>query len=392
MKSVLKSISCGLLIGLTACEPATMPQRATAPATPLVNQNVVEETTKRTQKIKLAILLDTSGSMEGLIEQAKNQLWKIVNQLALATDEYGEDPEIELALYQYGNDALLATNGYVQQISGFTTELDEISEELFALRTNGGSEFCGMAINDAIGNLEWSSHAEDLQIIFIAGNEAFSQGPQAYAEACKAAVNSHVIVNTIFCGDFNEGARTFWKDGALIGHGKYMNIDHDAQIVHINSPYDEKIIACNTRLNKTYIPYGSLGNLKKEKQLVQDENAMELSSANAAKRYMSKGSKVYKNTSWDLVDASDKKGFDLRQIEQLPENMRTMTLAQKEAYIASLKAERKEIKSQIAALSKERAGYVMAEKLKSTSSTAQLDDVIVATIKEQAMQKSYRFE
>ncbi len=375
-----------------ACESNEVTQQLTA-TEPIINaQNTPEESPKRTKKIKLAILLDTSGSMEGLLAQAKNQLWKIVNQLALAKDADGEDPEIELALYQYGNDGLSAMDGYVQQISGFTSELDEISEQLFALRTNGGSEYCGTVINEAIGNLEWSANEEDLQIIFIAGNEAFSQGPQAYAEACKAAVNKHVIVNTIFCGDYNEGARTHWNDGALIGHGKYMNIDHDAKIVHIKSPYDEKIIACNARLNKTYIPYGKQGNLKKEKQLVQDENAMQLSSANATKRYMSKGSKVYKNTSWDLVDASDKKGFDITKVNKLPENMQSMSSIEKMTYIETLKTQRNEIKSEIAKLSKERIVFVQNEKRKNNSGTSQLDEVIVAAIKEQAIQKSYRFE
>lgn len=392
MKNIIKTVSLGLLIGLMACESDENTQQLTAPEQVITEQNPNQQPARRTKKVKLAILLDTSGSMKGLIEQAKNQLWKIVNQLALAKDEYGEDPEIELALYQYGNDGLSAMDGYVQQISGFTSELDEISEQLFALQTNGGSEYCGTVINDAIGNLEWSSNPEDLQIIFIAGNEEFSQGPESYADACRAAVNKHVIVNTIFCGDYSQGERTQWNDGALIGQGKYMNIDHDAQIVHIKSPYDEEIIGLNERLNKTYIPYGSQGSMKKQKQLEQDANASELSSANAAKRYISKGSKVYKNTSWDLVDASGKKDFDIKKLDQLPENMQDMTSEEKMEYIESLKSQRKEVKGKIAQLSKERSKYVLNEKRKNNPKTSQLDDVIVAAIKEQAIQKAYYFE
>ena len=36
------------------------------------------------ERIQLAILLDTSNSMDGLIGQAKSQLWKVVNELARA--------------------------------------------------------------------------------------------------------------------------------------------------------------------------------------------------------------------------------------------------------------------------------------------------------------------
>lgn len=401
MKNSIKTVALGLMVGLLACEPeSTSSVQEIQNEQPPVQESPNEQSqvvqvgvpTPSGKKIKLALLLDTSGSMSGLIEQAKNQLWKIVNQLALAKDVNGEDPEIEIALYQYGNDGLSAMNGYVQQITGFTSELDEISEQLFALSTNGGSEFCGTVIEDAIENLEWSDSSEDLQIIFIAGNESFGQGPKAYAEACKRAVNENVIVNTIFCGNYDEGIRIAWNDGAMIGHGKYLNIDHDAQIVHIASPYDEKIIACNSKLNATYVPYGAQGTRKKEKQITEDANAMGLSRANATKRYMSKGSKVYKNKSWDLVDASEQENFSVDKLENLPENMRNMSSEEKLAYIDQLKIERKKVKEEIATLSRQRRLYVENEKKKQSQGEAQLDDVILLAIKEQATQKSYHFE
>ena len=104
-------------------------------------------------KIKLALILDTSNSMDGLIDQAKNQLWKIVMELAKTKDKNGEDPDIDLALYQYGNDGLSMRNGYVQKVQSFTGELDEISEKLFALNTNGGEEYCGTVINTSLNEL-----------------------------------------------------------------------------------------------------------------------------------------------------------------------------------------------------------------------------------------------
>src|SRR5689334_21014806 len=53
------------------------------------------------QKIQVALLMDTSSSMDGLIEQAKSQLWSIINELATAEYE-GTKPSIEIALYHYG--------------------------------------------------------------------------------------------------------------------------------------------------------------------------------------------------------------------------------------------------------------------------------------------------
>src|SRR3989304_8235899 len=95
-----------------------------------------------TNTVQLAILLDTSNSMDGLIEQAKTQLWKIVNEMARSKRD-GENINLYVALYEYGNDGLSAEEGHVRLISPLTNDLDKISEELFKLRTNGGSEYCG---------------------------------------------------------------------------------------------------------------------------------------------------------------------------------------------------------------------------------------------------------
>ncbi|MBN4052007.1 VWA domain-containing protein [Cytophagaceae bacterium AH-315-L13] len=396
MKKELKTIGCCLLATIISCNPS---QEQSAILTEKHQMENVENPTspnvkKSKKKIKLAILLDTSGSMSGLIEQAKNQLWKIVNQLAKAKDKDGNDPEIELALYQYGNSGLSIMNGYVQKISGFTSELDEISEKLFALTINGGSEYCGTVIQSSLNELQWSSSDEDLQIIFIAGNEPFTQGLVSYKGACALANKNNVIVNTIFCGDYNVGVNTYWSDGATLGKGKYMNIDHDAKIVHIASPYDSEISKINTRLNDTYIPYGRSGQLKKAKQLKEDENSRIYGEVNSVKRIISKGSKVYKNKSWDLVDAADEEKFNINEIEEsnLPDKMKGMSSDEKLEYIKKHKTDRLAIKAQIKELNKKREKYVVQIKAeKALEGEEQLDDVIISSIVEQAKRKSFTF-
>jgi hypothetical protein len=98
--------------------------------------------------IQMAILLDTSNSMDGLIDQARTQLWRIVNEFA-AAKKGGVTPELDVALYEYGNNGLPAERGYIRQVLPFTTDLDRLSEELFALKTNGGEEYCGQVIAEA---------------------------------------------------------------------------------------------------------------------------------------------------------------------------------------------------------------------------------------------------
>lgn len=405
MKTLIKTIVIGIISSLLACgqtsnkinadkrsgDSYTSANVPDVPAMPVVNTQPGVSSKK---KIKLAILLDTSNSMDGLIEQAKNQLWKIVTQLAKAKDSDGLDPDIELALYQYGNDNLSITNGYVQKISDFTTELDEISEKLFALRTRGGSEYCGTVIKASLAELEWSSNPDDLQLIFIAGNEPFTQGPVSYREICQVANSRNIIVNAIFCGNYNEGIRTSWKDGADLAKGKYMNIDHDAVVVHIPSPYDQQITQLNIKLNTTYIPYGKEGSVKKEKQLKEDANASSYGEANAVKRYISKGSKVYKNESWDLVDAADEADFKITDVptEQLPEAMKGLSESEKIEYIKKYKDERTAIKNEMKELNKKREEYVTQKKAEQAQGgDQQLEDAMISTIVEQAKGKSFQF-
>src|SRR3954465_14738362 len=147
------------------------------------------------QSIMLALLLDTSNSMDGLIDQAKSQLWKIVNELAAARCDDKTRPTIKIALYEYGNSGLPATLGYIRQVSPLTNDLDLISEKLFALRTNGGEEYCGQVIKTSLDKLEWSTSGADLKLIFIAGNEPFTQGEVPYRASCTLAKQRDVVVN-----------------------------------------------------------------------------------------------------------------------------------------------------------------------------------------------------
>jgi len=214
-------------------------------------------TPAKSQTIMLALLLDTSNSMDGLIDQAKSQLWKIVNELASAKCGDGSQPNVKIALYEYGNDGLPASEGYIRQVSALSEDLDVISEKLFSLSTNGGNEFCGHVIKTSLNQLAWSASSADLKMIFIAGNEPFTQGSVSYQLACSAAKEKGVVVNTIFCGDFNEGIQTNWKSGADLTGGTFMSIQQNSRTVYVPTPYDDKIAELNDKLNATYVYYGA---------------------------------------------------------------------------------------------------------------------------------------
>lgn len=344
--------------------------------------------------IEVAILLDTSNSMDGLIDQAKSQLWKMVNEISKARDDDGKMPLLKLALYEYGNSSLSANDGYIRQLISFTNDLDLISEKLFALTTNGGSEYCGEVIYKSVHDLGWSAEEENLRMVIIAGNEPFTQGSVDYNEAIADATQKDIRINTIFCGDYQTGIDTDWQKGANIGNGKYFNIDQDEKVVHIPAPQDDELSELNSRLNSTYIPYGSLGTERYEKQSEQDSTASSYGIENLAKRVITKSSKNYSNETWDLVDAIDKNKVNLEDVESelLPEEMRELSIEEQEQYIESKKAARQDLQAKIQELSKEREVFV-AEKIKELGMEDNtLDHVISEMIQEQLESKNFSLQ
>jgi hypothetical protein len=344
---------------------------------------------ENSQSIMLALLLDTSNSMDGLIDQAKSQLWRIVNQLATAKCGDGRKPTIKIALYEYGNDGLPMSEGYIRMVSPLTDDLDVISAKLFGLTTNGGSEFCGHVIRTSLRQLNWSESKADLKMIFIAGNEPFNQGDVPYAVSCALAKEKDVVVNTIFCGGFQEGVNTEWKNGADFTGGTYMSIEQDRKTVYIPTPYDTRIDALNEQLNDTYIYYGRQGTSKKHLQSEQDKNAESYGQANKVERAISKSSSAYSNKSWDLVDAAkeDEKAVTQAKDDELPKEMRGMSPEQRKVYVKQKSEERGKIQTEIQTLSKKRQDYIAAQN-KGADQSSTLDAAMLKAIKSQAKAKN----
>lgn len=346
----------------------------------------------RTKKntIQVALLLDTSGSMDGLLEQAKSQLWQILNLLAETERQDGET-KLEIALYEYGNTSRRTLNRQIRQLSGFTTDMDLISEKLFALTTNGGEEYCGEVILTSIKQLEWGQDDSNMKMIYIAGNERFTQGPISYSMACQLAKEQNITVNTIFCGDSYEGIKGMWKDGAQRTNGEYMFINHNEPTTYIETPYDDKINDLNKKLNETYIPYGKKGKAKKRNQTRQDANASGYSKSNSADRAAFKSSKKYKADSWDLVDAYKKDKSILSKAEVLPDSIQTLSIEDLEAKIESVSAERSIIQNEIQTLNQNRKAFIQKNS-KVEAEKNNLNNSIRKSVENQAKLKGYKIK
>lgn len=343
----------------------------------------------------VAILLDTSGSMNGLINQAKAQLWNIVQEFAGA-EKSGSTPLFRVSVFEYGNNSLPAKENYIRQVCGLTDDLDKVSEVLFSLRTNGGSEYCGAVIQDALQALDWSTESGSYKAIFIAGNEPFNQGPAAYKEACASAVASGILVNTIHCGNLETGIKQYWQDGAVLGGGKYLNIDQDRKVIRVDTPQDSVIIKLSSDLNRTYLWFGEAdirGNYSKNQQ-DQDLNA----GSNSVSRAVTKAGKLYSNSSRDLVDTYKKNPNILAEVEEdcLPDSMQKMPKSERLAHVKTMANKRKAIQYEIDKLNKARLKYIESQKEKLAASKGEMEatlgDVMRKAVRAQLIASGFEVE
>ncbi|MEE8458591.1 MAG: vWA domain-containing protein [Phycisphaerales bacterium] len=373
--TILTTSTLGLLLAVTGPVQASDVPAASMPAP---------------QAIDLAICLDTSGSMSGLLNSAKQKLWDIVNDLAMAQPA----PKLRVALLTFGNLSHEAENGWVNVDSDLTDDLDAISQKLFALSTNGGTEYVGRVLQYA-GQLDWHPSDSALKLIIVAGNESADQDREApFRTMCAELIARGVMVNSIYCGPVHDSIAPGWMEVANLAEGQFASIDQDNGTQVVMTPFDSELATLSTALNKTYLPFGARGQAGLANQAAQDANAEGLNSACSASRAVTKSQSLY-YCSWDLVDAcsSGKVKLDDVDVDELPVTMQTMTIIQRKTYVTQMSRRRTETQDQIKQLSSKRAAWVAQEMLRqATDDSNSLDNAIRSAIRGQAGAKGFTFK
>ena len=358
------------------------PVKPVNPNTPVINGS---------RDVDLAICLDTSGSMDGLIESAKQKLWAIVNDLALAEPA----PRLRVALLSFGNDGHSPGSGWVKELTPLTDDLDLVSQQLFALSTNGGTEYVGRVVQTACTSLKWSEDPSAYRMIVVAGNEAATQDPEVSIDSMRATAHGRdIFVNAIYCGNPDDGDAIAWRNVPTETNGSFATIDQNQGTVVIATPFDKAITALGESMNTTYIPIGAAGQQQWVNQTLQDDNARGANSAAAAGRAQTKASALYV-CGWDLVDncALDK-DFDIASIkaEDLPENMRSMTMDERVAYVKEMAAKRKSIQEEITTANAQRKAFISDEMQKlGLDESRAFDAMIRDAIRNQASLRGFVF-
>lgn len=399
LKTCVSALALGLLSGTVACmsDNGTTGVLAMA-SSPMITDLPVPAPPEApvppgTKSILLGLLLDTSNSMDGLIDQAKAQLWNIVNKVSEARSD-GQRPTVRVALYEYGNSGLPITGNYIRQVSPFTVNMDEISKQLFALKTDGGEEYCGAVIAKSLDELDWAGNEADLRMIFIAGNEAFTQGPISFATACERARQKGIVVNTIFCGNAQEGINTSWQAGALAAKGGYFSIDQDAVTMQVASPFDDELAKLNAGLNENCVYYGQMGTYNWENNAVQDRNAQSLGFSSCNSRVKFKANNGDVNSSWDLTEVETTKlDSMLKQVDKktLPEKYRGLDGGALKLEVTRQRELKETNRARIALLMMQRDQYV-AEYNRKAGITNELENAVLGSIERMAVAKGFKFE
>ena len=305
--------------------------------------------------VQIAILLDTSSSMDGLIQQARTQLWDIVSELQ--TDDKDSPRSVSVALYQYGNSRLERADGFIERLSPLTGELDAVSVKLHALSTSGGKEYAPMAILRATEELDWSDEDSVEKVIVIAGNEGFNQGGVTADRAMRAAADKGIKVLPIFCA--NGGATSTglasWKRASQLANAELDTIDPDKVVAELETPYDAKIVEKYRELQATRLTYGNQDYQQEVESVsaaangyvTQQSMSVQASRAVAQSR---------QGSQQDLT-ADYGKVVNLDQLapSQLPSRLRGLSKDEQVHLIQQNKAKRSKLENEIKSLQKERA-------------------------------------
>jgi hypothetical protein len=254
-----------------------------------------------TARIQVALIIDVSTSMNGLIDQAKSQFWNISNQLQ-TLQKKNHAVQLEFALATVGNAAYYEDYSVFLH-NGFVSDADSVFENLLSLKTSGSDENFGFAIQVFLKHLKWSVKKSDLRLIFVAGNEEFNQGPVPYLGIIHDAAKKGIIVNTIFCGQHQQGIELLWKSAAREGKGEYHAIFQDSVSPAISTPFDAKLRELNNQLNTTYVPFGQEGNLQLERMVRFDQHAEMLGGMMLCNRLQFKCNASFFHPAWDYIDA-----------------------------------------------------------------------------------------
>jgi Mg-chelatase subunit ChlD len=352
--------------------------------------------------IELVFVIDTTGSMGGLIEGAKQKVWSIVNEVMKSPSK----PEVRMGLVAYRDHG----DAYVTQVTPVTRDLDHVYNTLMAYKADGGGdgpEDVRQALADGVHKVGWSPRSPNIaQILFLVGDapphDDYGGEPDTVASASEA-VKAGILVNTIQCGNM-QGTDVAWKKICRAGEGQYFAIAQDGGVAAIATPFDAELARLGTKVGATYMAFGGgmMGavagaSFRKSKIEAQKKTegrvALAAPASAAADRAYNKAinAKAYDDN--DLIQGVENGTvkLDALKTDELPDELQKLSAEERKKVVADKIEERKRIRLQILELSKKRDAFLLQERQKqSAKNRTGFDEAVSAALKAQIARKGIK--
>ena len=346
-------------------------------------------------KVDVVFVLDTTGSMGGLIQTAKEKIWSIATTMASAQ----QTPEIRIGLVAYRDRG----DSYVTKIVDLSDDLDSVYASLMDFEANGGGdtpESVNKALYDAVHNMSWSQEDQAYQVIFLVGDAPphMDYNEVRYPQIVASALEKGIVINTIQCGEIPSAIGP-WTQIASLGHGIFFQVEQAGGSVAYTTPFDEEIADLSAKLDDTRLYYGT----EEEKEKMQGKIAATdklhegASLASRARRgvfNVSAGGRTNLLGDNELVAAVASGSIDLNELDKdaLPAALKPMARAEQDAFVAELAEERADLQQQIRELSQDRGVYLAKKVDEAGGLKDSLDQKIYNAVKEQAGEAGFRYE
>ncbi|HUL82011.1 MAG TPA: vWA domain-containing protein [Gammaproteobacteria bacterium] len=358
--------------------------------------NLVVAPPSAPKRVQVVFVLDTTGSMGGLIAAAKEKIWSIASTLAQAR----QAPEISMGLVAYRDRG----DAYVTRVIDLDKDLDSMYAKLMDFRADGGGdspESVNQALDDATNKISWSQDADTYRVIFLVGDappHMDYQDDVKYPVTIAAAAAKGIVVNTIQCGGMRETVQP-WQEIAALGRGRYFTVDQAGSAVAVTTPFDDKLATLSAELDSTRLYYGSRDEVKAMESKVEASAALRASASPAAQARRgvfnaSESGKANLLGGKDLVDdvASGRVALDAVPAAELPPSIAALPRAEQEVVVTGNRIKREDVQRQIAELAKDRDAFIKKKVEEAGGAAGSLDQKIYDAVREQAAKTGLEYD
>jgi Mg-chelatase subunit ChlD len=341
-------------------------------------------------RLEVCFVLDTTGSMSGLIEGAKQKIWSIANDMISAKPT----PEIRVGLIAYRDRG----DEYVTKAFDLTSDIDAIYGHLQSFRAAGGGdtpESVNEALYEAVHKMSWSADRQVLKIIFLVGDAPphMDYDEPKYPEICQDAMKKDLIINTVQCGGM-AATTPIWKEIAQLSEGSYAAIAQTGNMAMIPTPMDGELAELNRRLGGTLVAYGSA---ESRRTLASKQFVSEAAPAAVAADRLAFNARygVAVQGGGELLDELNSGKLKLESLDKsnLSPELQKLSADELKAHLDAKQKDRAELQAQIQKLGKEREEFLIAERkrLAEEGKGDSFDEKVAGAVRAQAARKGIQY-